>query len=203
MIPPMLSRLLILVCLFLCVPMAMAARPAPHPDDTLVMELKTGTVLIQMRPDLAPIHVARIKQLVRRGFYDGVAFHRVVAGFMAQTGDRSGTGRGGTGRWLDLEPSKEPHVRGSVSMARGLNRNSGDSQFFILTQAQDPSLDGNYTLWGHVIKGMDLIDKLRAGDKKKDGYVKEPDRIISLRIQSDPPRPPKPPAPAKTQAPTK
>ncbi|MFY8095870.1 MAG: peptidylprolyl isomerase [Niveispirillum sp.] len=199
----MLSRLLILLCLVLSVPMAGAARPPANPDDTLVMELKSGTVLIQMRPDLAPIHVARIKQLVRRGFYDGVAFHRVVAGFMAQTGDRSGTGRGGTGRWLELEPSKEPHVRGAVSMARGMNRNSGDSQFFILTSAQDPSLDGNYTLWGHVTKGLELIDRLKAGDKKKDGYVKEPDRILSMRIQSDPPRPPPPAAPAKPQAPPK
>ncbi len=199
----MLSRLLILLCLVLAVPMAGAARPPANPDDTLVMELKSGTVLIQMRPDLAPIHVARIKQLVRRGFYDGVAFHRVVAGFMAQTGDRSGTGRGGTGRWLELEPSKEPHVRGAVSMARGMNRNSGDSQFFILTSAQDPSLDGNYTLWGHVTKGLELIDRLKAGDKKKDGYVKEPDRILSMRIQSDPPRPPPPAAPAKPQAPPK
>lgn len=199
----MLSRLLILLCLLLAVPMAGAARPPANPDDTLVMELKTGTVLIQMRPDLAPIHVARIKQLARRGFYDGVAFHRVVDGFMAQTGDRSGTGRGGTGRWLELEPSKEPHVRGAVSMARGLNRNSGDSQFFILTGSQDPSLDGNYTLWGHVIKGMDLIDKLKAGDKKKDGYVKEPDRIISLRVQSDPPAPPKAAPPTKPAAPPK
>ncbi len=200
--PPMLSRLLILLCLLLAVPVADAARPPVNPDDTLVMELKSGTVLIQMRPDLAPIHVARIKQLVRRGYYDGVAFHRVIAGFIAQTGDRSGTGRGGTGRWLDLEPSKEPHVRGAVSMARGLNRNSGDSQFFILT-GQDASLDGNYTLWGHVIKGLDLIDKLKAGDKKKDGYVKEPDRVISMRVQSDPPRPPKPAPPAKPAAPPK
>ncbi|OYQ34120.1 hypothetical protein CHU95_11700 [Niveispirillum lacus] len=199
----MLSRLLILICLFLAAPMAEATRPAANPDDTLVMELKTGTVLIQMRPDLAPIHVARIKQLVRRGFYDGVAFHRVIAGFMAQTGDRSGTGRGGTGRWLELEASKEPHVRGTVSMARGMNRNSGDSQFFILTRAQDPSLDGNYTLWGHVIKGLDLIDKVKAGDKNKDGYVREPDRIISMRVQSDPPRAPKPAAQAKPQAPPK
>lgn len=201
--PPMLSRLLILLCLFLAVPLAEAARPPASAEDTLVMELKTGTVLIQMRPDLAPIHVARIKQLVRRGFYDGVPFHRVVAGFMAQTGDRSGTGRGGTGRWLELEPSKEPHVRGTVSTARGLNRNSGDSQFFILTSAQDPSLDGNYTLWGHVIKGMELIDKLKPGDKKKDGYVKDPDRVISMRVQADPPRPPKPAAPAKPQTPPK
>ena len=199
----MLSRLLILLCLMLAGPIANATRPPVTPDDTLVMELKTGTVLIQMRPDLAPLHVARIKQLVRRGFYDGVAFHRVVAGFMAQTGDRSGTGRGGTGRWLELEPSKEPHVRGAVSMARGMNRNSGDSQFFILTRSQDPSLDGNYTLWGHVIKGLDLIDKLRAGDKKLDGYVKEPDRIIRLRVQSDPPAPPRPATPVKPAAPPK
>lgn len=202
MIPPMLSRLLILICLFLAVPMAGAARPAANPDDTLVMELRSGTVIIQMRPDLAPIHVARIKQLVRRGYYDGVAFHRVLAGFMAQTGDRSGTGRGGTGRWLELEPSKEPHVRGSVSMARGLNRNSGDSQFFILTRSQDPTLDGNYTLWGHVTKGIELIDKVKPGDKTKDGWVKEADRIISIRVQSDPPRPSKPQAAGTKPAPS-
>ncbi|MFV3131665.1 peptidylprolyl isomerase [Niveispirillum sp. KHB5.9] len=198
----MLPRLLLFLCLILAVPVAEAARPPANPDDTLVMELKSGTVIIQMRPDLAPIHVARIKQLARRGFYDGVPFHRVVAGYIAQAGDRSGTGRGGTGRWLELEPSKEPHVRGSVSMARGLNRNSADSQFFILMRSQEPTLDGNYTLWGHVVKGIELIDKLKSGDKTKDGWVKEADRIISMRVQSDPPAPPKP-APARPQAPPK
>lgn len=192
----MLSRLLVLFCLLLTVPLAQAARPAVNPDDTLIMELQAGTVVIQMRPDLAPIHVARIKQLVRRGFYNGVAFHRVVAGFIAQTGDRTGTGKGGTGRWLELESSKEPHVRGSVSMARGVNRNNADSQFFFLMH-DEPSLDGQYTLWGHVIKGMALIDKLAAGDKGRDGYVAKPDRIVSMRIQSDPPSPAKPTAPAK------
>lgn len=183
----MLKRLFILFSLLCLAPVAMADRPKPTPEETLVMELKTGTVTIQMRPDLAPLHVARIKQLVRRGFYDGLAFHRVVPGFLAQTGDPSGTGRGGTGRWLELEPSKEPHVRGTVSMARGMNQNSGDCQFFILMQG-DASLDGEYTVWGHVLKGMDLIDRLKAGDKKM-GRVTDPDRILSLRIAADPPRP--------------
>lgn len=191
----MLTRLFLLLSLLFLTPAALADRPRPVPEETLIMELKTGTVTIQMRPDLAPLHVARIKQLVRRGFYDGLAFHRVVPGFLAQTGDPSGTGRGGTGRWLELEPSKEPHVRGTVSMARGMNRNSGDCQFFILMNG-DPTLDGEYTAWGHVLKGMDLIDRLKAGDKKT-GRVTDPDRIISLRIASDPPRPPAPPPPSK------
>ncbi|MFV3073621.1 peptidylprolyl isomerase [Niveispirillum fermenti] len=186
----MLKRLACLIILLLLAPAALAERPPAMPEHMLVMELATGTVLIQMRPDLAPVHVARIRQLVRRGFYDGLPFHRVIPGFMAQTGDNSGTGHGGTGRWLDLEPSAEPHVRGAVSMARGMNRNSGDCQFFILTGG-DPSLDGNYTLWGHVVQGMDLIDGLKTGDVKKNGYVKDPDRILSLRVSADPPRPPK------------
>lgn len=193
---PMLSRLLVLLCLLLAAPLGQAATPPLKPDDTLIMELKTGTVLIQMRPDLAPIHVARIKQLVRRGFYNGVPFHRVLAGFIAQTGDRTGTGKGGTGRWLELEPSKEPFVRGAVAMARGISRNSADSQFFFLMH-DEPTLDGDYTLWGQVIKGMGLIDQLAVGDKSHDGYVAKPDRIIAMRIQSDPVPPAKPTAPAK------
>lgn len=192
---PMLKRLALVLSLLCLIPAALAARPPAKSEDTLIMELKSGTVTIEMRPDLAPTHVARIRQLVRRGFYDNLPFHRVVPGFMAQTGDPSGTGHGGTGRWLDLEPSKEPHVRGAVSMARGMNRNSGDCQFFILT-GNDPSLDGNYTLWGHVTKGMDLIDKLKQGDKKKVGRVQDPDRIISLRVAADP-------APPRTASPPK
>lgn len=195
----MLARLILVLTLSLLSlgPVYAQVKPA-SPDDTLIMELKTGTVTIVMRPDLAPIHVARIKQLVRRGYYNQVPFHRVVPGFMAQTGDRTGTGHGGTGKWMELEPSKTPHVRGTVSMARGANKNSGDSQFFIVT-GDNPALDGKYTVWGKVTSGMNLIDKLKPGDKNHDGWVTGADRIISLRVASDPVPAPKPvpPSPAK------
>src|SRR2546430_4584518 len=123
-------------------------------DDTLVLETTQGRVAIAMRPDLAPQHVARIKELVREGFYDGVAFHRVIEGFMAQTGCPQGTGTGGSGKKLKAEFSQEKHVRGTVSMARATNPDSGDSQFFICF-AESPSLNGKYTVWGKVIEGME------------------------------------------------
>jgi peptidylprolyl isomerase len=156
-------------------------------ENTLIMELRTGTVTIEMRPDLAPNHVARIKQLVREKFYDGAPFHRVIPGFMAQTGDPTGTGMGGSGQKLEAEfshKSKARHLRGTVSMARSQDVNSADSQFFICFEPA-PHLDGQYTIWGQVIAGMDAVDAIKAGSPYNNGTVDQPDRIISLRVAAD------------------
>jgi peptidylprolyl isomerase len=148
-------------------------------DDMLILETTRGPIVIAMRPDLAPGHVARIKELVREGFYDGVVFHRVIDGFMAQTGDPTGTGTGGSGRKLTAEFSREPHKRGTVSMARAQNPNSGDSQFFICFD--DASfLNGQYTVWGAVVEGMENVDEIKRGEP-----VVNPDRIVSARIKAD------------------
>ena len=148
-------------------------------SDTLVLDTTRGRVAIAMRPDLAPSHVARIKELVREGFYDGVTFHRVIDGFMAQTGCPQGTGTGGSGRKLKAEFSKEKHVRGTVSLARAQNPDSADSQFFIcFTDA--PWLNGQYTVWGKVTAGMENVDKIKRGEP-----VADPDRIISAKLEED------------------
>lgn len=145
-------------------------------ENTLVLETTQGRVVIELRPDLAPNHVARIKELAEQGFYDGVVFHRVIEGFMAQTGDPTGTGRGGSGKNLKAEFSKAPHERGTVSMARANHPDSADSQFFIcFDDAQ--FLDGKYTVWGRVIEGMENVDKIKRGEP-----VKDPDKIISMRV---------------------
>jgi cyclophilin family peptidyl-prolyl cis-trans isomerase len=149
------------------------------PEDTLVLETTQGTVMIAMRPDLAPKHVARIKELAREGFYDGVPFHRVIDGFMAQTGDPTGTGAGGSGKKLKAEFSKEKHVRGTASMARAQNPDSGDSQFFICFD-DAPFLNGQYTVWGAVIDGMENVDKIKRGEP-----VEDPDKIISAKVAAD------------------
>ncbi|MFN4169228.1 MAG: peptidylprolyl isomerase [Pannonibacter phragmitetus] len=143
------------------------------------METTKGAVVIEMRPDLAPNHVARIKELVREGFYNGIVFHRVIEGFMAQTGCPHGTGTGGSGKKLKAEFSKEKHKRGTCSMARAMDPNSGDSQFFIcFTDA--PWLDGQYTVWGEVISGMENIDQIKRGEP-----VRDPDSIVSLKVAAD------------------
>jgi len=152
---------------------------AASPDDTLILETTQGPVTIAMRPDLAPNHVARIKELVREGFYDGVVFHRVIEDFMAQTGCPHGTGTGGSGQKLKAEFSNEKHVRGTVSMARAAHPDSGDSQFFIcFTDA--PWLNGQYTVWGAVTEGMENVDKIKRGEP-----VIEPDKIVSAHMASD------------------
>ena len=148
-------------------------------DNTLVLETTQGRVAIAMRPDLAPDHVARIKELVSDGFYDGLVFHRVIDGFMAQTGCPHGTGTGGSGRKLKAEFSKEKHVRGTVSMARAQNPDSADSQFFICF-AESPWLNGQYTVWGQVTQGLENVDKIKRGEP-----VSNPDRIISAKLQQD------------------
>lgn len=162
-----------------------SAKAAENPlENTLYMDLKDGRVVIEMRPDLAPKHVKRIKELVRQGFYNGVVFHRVIDGFMAQTGDPTGTGMGGSGQKLKAEFSKEPHMRGAVSMARAMDVNSADSQFFICLASAN-FLDGQYTYWGKVTKGMEFVDKIKKGDSNNNGSVDSPDKIIKIQVAAD------------------
>ena len=153
---------------------------ATDPENTLVLETTKGRVVIALRPDLAPGHVERIKTLARQGFYDGVAFHRVIEGFMAQTGCPQGTGTGGSDLPdLKAEFNAEPHVRGTVSMARTNAPNSANSQFFICFD-DATFLDNKYTVWGKVVEGMDNVDQIKRGEP-----VREPDRIVSMRVMAD------------------
>jgi peptidylprolyl isomerase len=149
------------------------------PEDILILDTTRGPVKIAMRPDLAPGHCARIKELARKGFYDGVVFHRVIEGFMAQTGDPTGSGMGGSGQKLKAEFSKEPHSRGAVSMARAQSPDSGDSQFFICFD-DAKFLDGKYTVWGRVIEGMENVDKITRGEPPA-----KPDKIVSMKVAAD------------------
>jgi peptidylprolyl isomerase len=160
------------------------ADAAPDPANTLLLTLEDGVVVIDLRPDLAPKHVARIKELTREGFYDGLVFHRVIEGFMAQTGDPKGNGTGGSGVKLPAEFTKQPFVRGTVGMARSQDPNSADSQFFICF-APAPLLDGKYTVWGQVSKGMEFVDKIKRGDEDRNGQVTDPDRIVRMQVASD------------------
>ena len=154
------------------------------PENTLYMDLEDGRVVIEMRPDLAPKHVARIKELVRQNFYDGLVFHRVIGGFMAQGGDPNGNGTGGSGVNIPAEFSSEPHVRGTVSMARSSSPNSADSQFFIV-YARSQWLDGQYTVWGKVTEGMEHVGNLERGSSTNNGLVTEPDKILRMQIAVD------------------
>lgn len=164
---------------------ASGAAVAADPENTLLMDLRTGQVVIEMRPDLAPKHVARIKELTRKGFYDGVVFHRVIAGFMVQGGDPTGTGTGGSGLgYLPAEFSRERHVRGVASMARARDPNSADSQFFIML-GDSPSLDNQYTVWGKVVSGMEHVDMIKKGNQALNGAVENPDKIIRMRVAAD------------------
>lgn len=163
------------------------AQPAPaqlDPENTILLQLKDGTVTIKLRPDLAPKHVARIKELTRQGFYDGIVFHRVIDGFMAQTGDPTGTGMGGSGQNLDAEFSSAKHLRGTLSMARAASPNSADSQFFICFQPSS-FLDGKYTVWGEVVDGMQFVDNIKKGDEANNGSVTDPDKIVSMKVMAD------------------
>jgi peptidylprolyl isomerase len=148
-------------------------------ENTMILETTKGRVVIEMRPELAPGHVARIKELVRDGFYDGIVFHRVIDGFMAQTGCPHGTGTGGSGQKLKAEFNREPHVRGTVSMARAQNPDSGDSQFFICFD-DARFLDNQYTVWGRVTEGMENVDKIKRGEP-----VQNPDKIVSAKMAAD------------------
>jgi peptidylprolyl isomerase len=149
-------------------------------ENMLYMDLESGRVVIELRPDLAPKHVARIKELAREGFYDGIVFHRVIPGFMAQTGDPTGTGRGGSDKPdLPAEFSNEPFVRGTVGMARTSDPNSANSQFFI-NYAETPHLNGQYTVWGQVVEGMEHIDGIGQGEPPPN-----PDKIVQMRVATD------------------
>jgi cyclophilin family peptidyl-prolyl cis-trans isomerase len=149
------------------------------PENTLIMEITHGRVVIEMLPDVAPSHVARIKELARQGFYDGIVFHRVIDGFMAQTGDPTGTGMGGSGQKLKAEFSGVPHERGTCSMARAQNPDSADSQFFICFD-DCGFLNRQYTVWGRVIEGIENVDKIKRGEP-----VQNPDKIVKMRVAID------------------
>ena len=180
------SRILILLLglLTALLPLAVSAAPALNPENTMYLDLPSGRVVIQMLPNVAPRHVARIKELTRKGFYDGLAFHRVIPGFMAQTGDPQGDGSGGSGQQLKAEFSNVQHIRGTVSMARASDPNSADSQFFICF-APVPFLDGQYTVWGQVVSGMQVVDKIKAGSQNNNGAVSNPTRIVRMKVASD------------------
>ena len=155
------------------------------PQNTLYLDLKDGRVTIKLRPDLAPKHVAQIKALVKRGFYNGIVFHRVIDGFMAQTGDPTGTGMGGSDLPnLPGEFTPQPFNRGTLGMARSNDPNSANSQFFICFQSA-PHLNGKYTVFGEVISGMEFVDKIKRGDEANSGMVKGPDKIIKMQLAED------------------
>ena len=175
----MLKRFIITLSLIFLFFINLGESMAAKQEDLIYLELKDGQVIIETRPDLAPNHVARIKELVAEGFYDGIVFHRVIDGFMAQTGDPRGDGTGGSDKPdLKAEFSKANHGRGAVSMARSQNPNSANSQFFICFQ--DASfLDEQYTIWGYVIEGMQFVDNIKLGEPPKD-----PDKIIRMELVS-------------------
>ena len=152
-------------------------------ENALLLKLKDGDVVIEMYPDAAPNHVARIKELVRAGFYNGLKFHRVIDGFMAQTGCPYGNGTGGTGKKLKAEFNRNPHKRGTVSMARAMDPDSADSQFFICF-AEAPWLNGQYTVWGEVVSGMEYVDMIKRGTGAN-GMVSQPDEIVSVAVIAD------------------
>ena len=152
---------------------------AGEPENTLYMETEHGRVVIELRPDLAPLHVERIKELTRQGFYDGIIFHRVIAHFMAQTGDPTGTGTGGSGQNLRAEFSDAPFERGTIGMARSQSPDSADSQFFIVFEPAS-HLNGKYTVVGKVTDGMEAIDQLAVGEPPR-----HPDKILSMTVAAD------------------
>ena len=145
-------------------------------ENTAYLDLKNGRVTIRLRPDLAPKHVARVKELIGNGFYNGLKFHRVIPGFMAQTGCPEGTGYGGSGQKIPAEFSDAPFVRGTVGAARSMNPDSADSQFFI-TFGETPHLDGQYTVWGEVVEGMEHVDGIAKGEPPR-----EPDTIVKFAL---------------------
>ena len=167
---------------------ALAASSAMADDssaqNTLILETKHGKIVIKLRPDLAPKHVAQIKALVARKFYDGLVFHRVIANFMAQTGDPKGTGEGGSDLPdIPAEFTPTPFKRGTLGMARASDPNSANSQFFICL-ADSSFLDGKYTEFGEVTSGMDVVDKIKKGDEANNGSVTNPDKMLTLRLAS-------------------
>jgi peptidylprolyl isomerase len=190
----MFRRSLLLSCLAVVASLTVGRLPAlaqakpviKDPENTLIMTLKNGDVYIELFPDVAPKTVAQIKTLTRQGFYDGTPFHRVIEGFMAQGGDPTGTGTGGSKLPdVPLEASQRHFVRGVMGMARASSPDSGNSQFFIMF-APSPSLDGQYTIWGRVIGGMEYVDQIKRGDAAENGKVTgQPDKIIRMRVAAD------------------
>jgi len=171
-----------LVLAFLLALPAAASAQTPDRENLLYIDLDYGRVVIQLRPDLAPRHVERVKQLARAKFYDGIVFHRVIDGFMAQTGDPTGTGTGGSGRGnVPAEFSRVPFERGIVGAARSQNPNSADSQFFIMFR-RNSGLDGQYTVWGQVVSGMEFVDRIRRGEPPR-----TPDRMLRVQVAADVP----------------
>lgn len=179
-------RFLLVLTIF-CGSFSMAqAAEIKDPENALQLELKDGNVvIIELFADKAPAHVNRLKELAREGFYDGIVFHRVIDGFMAQTGDPTGTGMGGSKKPdLKAEFNDTQHLRGVLSMARSANPDSANSQFFIML-ADAPHLDGQYSAFGRVVEGMDHVDNIKKGDKHKNGQVSFPDSIVSMKVLAD------------------
>ncbi len=164
----------LIIALIIALPLMASNQSAA--EEVLYLDLKYGRVVIELRPDLAPKHVARIKELAQKGFYDGLIFHRVLPGFMAQTGDPTGTGTGGSGQNLPAEFSFESFVRGTVGMARSDSPDSADSQFFICVAPAD-QLNGKYTVWGRVVEGMEFVDRIAQGEPPEN-----PDKIVQMRV---------------------
>jgi peptidylprolyl isomerase len=170
----------ILWSLLLVMTLGTASAQDYDPENTLLMDLESGRVAIELRPDLAPKHVARLKELTREGFYDGIVFHRVIPGFMAQTGDPTGTGGGGSDKPnLPAEFSNERFQRGTIGMARTSDPNSANSQFFI-NYVATPHLDGQYTIVGQVVDGMEYVDQIAKGEPPRN-----PDRIIRMQLATE------------------
>jgi peptidylprolyl isomerase len=180
----------LLICGLITTPLFAAStaltkdKTAMDLENTLYIDIPYGRIVIAMRPDLAPTHVARIKELARQGFYDNVPFHRVIEGFMAQTGDPTGTGTSGSGKKLKAEFTPEAHLRGTVSMARAGSPDSADSQFFICL-ADAPHLNGQYTVWGKVVSGMEAVDQIRKGEAYANGTVNDPTKMLTVRVAVD------------------
>ncbi len=178
---------IVFFCIFgvITMPPKASKAAAADPENQLVIELKDSCkVVIDLLPEIAPNHVKRIKELTRQKFYDGSLFHRVIEGFMAQTGDPTGTGSGGSGQKIKAEFSNEPHRRGAVSMARTGDINGADSQWFIVL-ADSTYLDGQYTVWGKVSSGMECVDKIKKGNKFNNGSVTDPDKIVKMQVAAD------------------
>ena len=162
-----------------------AAAQQADPQNTVYLDTKDGRITIRLRPDLAPKHVAQIKALTKRGFYDGIVFHRVIDGFMAQTGDPTGTGTGKSDLPnIPAEFTQTPFRRGSVGMARSGEPNSANSQFFICFDGCG-SLTGQYTVFGEVVSGMDVVNKIKKGDQARNGQVSNPDKIVKMQLAAD------------------
>ena len=179
------KRLLAASALVLAGLVPAAAQQATDPQNTVFLDTKDGRVTIRLRPDLAPKHVERIKTLTKRGFYDGIVFHRVIEGFMAQTGDPTGTGTGKSNLPdIPAEFTNTQYKRGSVGMARSQNPNSANSQFFICYEGCGP-LTGQYTLFGEVVSGMDVADKIKKGNPAANGMVTNPDKIVKMQLAAD------------------